>query len=62
MIVRSEHAVDVVEKVAPCCHALCYRALLEEDEVVHINIGIAETVLLPSGGQGGKMVREALLL
>ena len=50
LIVGPEHAVDVVEKVAPCRYALCYCALLEENEVVHVNVGIAETVTLPSGG------------
>ena len=40
-IVRSEHPIDLVEEIAPRCYALSFRALLEEDEVVHVDVGVA---------------------
>ena len=47
LVVWTENVVNVVEQVAVCSLTHCQRPLLDLDEVINVDVNVAQTTLLP---------------
>ena len=54
-VVGAEDSVNLIGEVKACTHVHVRGALLEEDEVIDIDVNIAEAALLPASMKGGEM-------